>query len=180
VSPIKAPALIILDEYEAEGRSLFSSSIVAPGIVLTHRLPYFELQSFAAPLYHLHQQRRHRSQGHPWSWHARRLPSSVALHFRMISHRATGSAHNAKSGPQNVIDRGRSGEALRSGRDHYRPPDIALQRGQNTSLRRPFHVVCCFRHASLYLCTASLNARGLYRRRCAYAPIKLRMKGRDK
>src|SRR4051794_19575892 len=42
VSPIKAPALIILDEYSAEGRSRFSSSIALAGMVLTHRHSYCE------------------------------------------------------------------------------------------------------------------------------------------
>src|SRR5216117_1434920 len=57
VSPIKAPALMILDEYGAEDRSRFSSSVVLAGMVLAHRLPEFEF--LAVPLDHLHQERRY-------------------------------------------------------------------------------------------------------------------------
>jgi hypothetical protein len=42
VSPIKAPALIILDEYSDEDRSRFFSSIALAGMVLTYRLSYFQ------------------------------------------------------------------------------------------------------------------------------------------
>ena len=39
VSPIKAPALMILDEYGAEDRSRFSGSVALAGMALAHRLP---------------------------------------------------------------------------------------------------------------------------------------------
>src|SRR5437773_2459398 len=58
VSPIKAPALIILDEYGAEDRSRFSKAVVLADMVLMHRLPEFEFQSLAVLLDHLHQERR--------------------------------------------------------------------------------------------------------------------------
>jgi hypothetical protein len=45
VSPIKAPALMILDEYGAEDRSCFSGSIVLVGMVLAPRFPKFEFES---------------------------------------------------------------------------------------------------------------------------------------
>src|SRR5271157_2296714 len=53
VSPIKAPALIILDEYRAEGRIRFSSLIALAGMVLTHRF-----SSSSSRLDHLYQERR--------------------------------------------------------------------------------------------------------------------------
>jgi hypothetical protein len=39
VSPIKAPALIILEEYRAEGRSRFSSSVVLPRMSIAASTP---------------------------------------------------------------------------------------------------------------------------------------------
>jgi hypothetical protein len=45
VFPIKAPALMILDEYRAEDRSGFSGSIVSVGMVLATPLPDFEFES---------------------------------------------------------------------------------------------------------------------------------------
>src|ERR1700730_8837472 len=52
VSPIKAPALMILDEYGAEDRSRFSGSIVLAGMVLAHRLSELEFESLAVLLDH--------------------------------------------------------------------------------------------------------------------------------
>jgi hypothetical protein len=51
VFPIKAPALMILDEYGAEDRNRFSSPVVL-GTVLSHRLPWFEFQSLAVRTIH--------------------------------------------------------------------------------------------------------------------------------
>src|SRR5580704_8368948 len=59
VSPIKAPALMILDEYGAEDRSRFSGSVVLDGMVLAHRLPEFEFESLPVLLDHRHKERRY-------------------------------------------------------------------------------------------------------------------------
>src|ERR1017187_4776947 len=52
VSPIKAPALMILDVYGAEDRG-----VAWAGIMSAHRLPKFEFQSLAVPLDHFDQER---------------------------------------------------------------------------------------------------------------------------
>ena len=57
VSPIKAPALMILDEYRAVGRSRFTSSVVLVGMILAHRFPEFE--SLVVLLDHFHEERRY-------------------------------------------------------------------------------------------------------------------------
>ncbi len=46
---------MILDEYGAEDRRRFSGSVV-DGMVLSHRLPWFEFQKLVVPLDHLHQE----------------------------------------------------------------------------------------------------------------------------
>jgi hypothetical protein len=46
VSPIKAPALMILDEYAAD-RSCFSGSVLLDGMVLGYRLPELDFQSLS-------------------------------------------------------------------------------------------------------------------------------------
>jgi hypothetical protein len=57
VSPIKAPALMILDEYGPEGRRRFSSSAVLNGMALAHHLPKFEFEGLSVFLNHLYQER---------------------------------------------------------------------------------------------------------------------------
>src|ERR1039457_129591 len=54
VSPIKAPALMILDVYGAVDRG-----VAWAGMVLAHRLPEFEFQFLAVLLDHGHQERRY-------------------------------------------------------------------------------------------------------------------------
>jgi hypothetical protein len=59
VSPIKAPALMILDEYEAEFRGRFPSPVRLADMDLAHRLPEFKFEGLPVFLDHFHQERRY-------------------------------------------------------------------------------------------------------------------------
>ena len=58
---------MILDEYGAEDRSCFCSSVALAGIVLAHRVPEFEFQILAVPLNYLPRERRYTGTATPCS-----------------------------------------------------------------------------------------------------------------
>ena len=74
VSPIKAPALMILDEYGADERGRLSGSVGLAGMALAHRLPEFEFESLSILFDHLLPAAPRPTHARLWFWLVQKRP----------------------------------------------------------------------------------------------------------